>query len=276
MKTFSIITPTYNRAYILGNAITSLIEQTFSDWEMIIVDDGSTDNTKAVVNGFNEPRIKYFYQINKGPSAARNTGFAYADGQWIVYLDSDNDLLPNYLEHMFANVKDKSDILYALPKGNRYLELYKDGTCIKRINDSKDFPTSLNVKDVFMRKIHIDCNGFMHSRIFIDKGFKWDENIHRMEDWDFFMQLAEAYPDNFLYIQEVLSNYYQRFGTDGIVGNSSYASWAEAFETLYQKHRHDKLLQGQSWYPAKVEQYNKMQEEYEEGKIVSPTLRYFV
>ena len=73
--TVSVIIPTYNRAHLVGRAIRSVLNQTFQDFEIIVVDDGSTDNTEEVVKGFNDPRIRYIrHEENRGGSAARNTG----------------------------------------------------------------------------------------------------------------------------------------------------------------------------------------------------------
>jgi glycosyltransferase involved in cell wall biosynthesis len=94
MKTpfFSIITPTYNRAHMLSKTIESVLEQTFTDWELIIVDDGSTDHTKELVDRFiqKDPRINYVYQENAERSAARNNGIRNAKGEYICFLDSDD------------------------------------------------------------------------------------------------------------------------------------------------------------------------------------------
>jgi glycosyltransferase involved in cell wall biosynthesis len=95
---FSIILPTYNRAHHLSVAIKSVLEQTISDWELIVVDDGSTDNTEDVVLNFNDVRIKYIYQDNSERSAARNKGIELAKGEWLCFLDSDDYYLNNHLE----------------------------------------------------------------------------------------------------------------------------------------------------------------------------------
>lgn len=94
---FSVIIPTFNRAAQLCIPIDSILRQSFSDWELILVDDGSTDNTKQVVAGYNDPRIKYVYQQNRERSAARNNGIAHASGQYICFLDSDDYYLPEHL-----------------------------------------------------------------------------------------------------------------------------------------------------------------------------------
>ena len=79
----SVIVATYNRAKLLCETIDSILQQRFQDYELIVVDDGSTDNTRAVLEGFGS-RIRYLYQKNSGPSAARNAGVRHALGRWTV------------------------------------------------------------------------------------------------------------------------------------------------------------------------------------------------
>ena len=95
---FSIILPTYNRAHLLSTAIESVIAQSITDWELIIIDDGSTDNTKELVFSFQDSRIMYGHQENKGRSIARNAGLQNARGTWICFLDSDDWYLEDHLE----------------------------------------------------------------------------------------------------------------------------------------------------------------------------------
>ncbi len=95
---YSIILPTYNRAPLLSKAIKSVLAQTFTNWELIIIDDGSTDNTKDIVFSHKDPRIKYGHQENKGRSIARNAGLHHATGIWICFLDSDDWYLEDHLE----------------------------------------------------------------------------------------------------------------------------------------------------------------------------------
>jgi len=106
---FSVIMPTLNRAHVITRAIRSLLKQTFTDFELIIVDDGSSDNTKEVVEGLKEPRLRYIRQEKKGVSAARNAGVALARGRYITFLDSDDEVLPEWLES-FANGFDQPQI----------------------------------------------------------------------------------------------------------------------------------------------------------------------
>jgi len=95
----TVITPTYNRANLLPRAIKSVLDQTYQNFELIIVDDGSTDNTEEVVRTFFDERIKYFkHKKNKGVLGARNTGFKLAKGKYIAFLDDDDELFPEALE----------------------------------------------------------------------------------------------------------------------------------------------------------------------------------
>ena len=109
MPFFSIILPTYNRAYLLPKAIESVLSQTFVDWELIIVDDGSTDNTKELIEAYSNERIRYIYQINQERSAARNKGIENATGEYICFLDSDDYFLPEKLETIFSFIQQKNE-----------------------------------------------------------------------------------------------------------------------------------------------------------------------
>ena len=110
---FSIVLPTYNRADFISKAINSVILQTFKDWELIIIDDGSTDNTKELVSTFNNPGIKYFYQQNQERSVARNKGIEKSKGQYICFLDSDDYYLENHLLVLYEDIsKGNSPIAF--------------------------------------------------------------------------------------------------------------------------------------------------------------------
>jgi glycosyltransferase involved in cell wall biosynthesis len=108
---FSIIIPTYNRANIIRETIQSVCEQTFENWEIIIVDDGSTDNTSQVIKQISEsnPRIRYIFQKNAERSVARNNGAEHANGQFLLFLDSDDKYAPEHLEKLKRFINSKND-----------------------------------------------------------------------------------------------------------------------------------------------------------------------
>ena len=95
----SIIMPTYNRAHILPRAIESVLNQSYQNFELIIIDDGSSDDTYRVMKSYKDQRIRYIrYTENYGQSHARNVGINMAKGEYIAFLDSDNEWIPSHLE----------------------------------------------------------------------------------------------------------------------------------------------------------------------------------
>jgi glycosyltransferase involved in cell wall biosynthesis len=115
MPFFSIIIPTYNRATLLPKAIESVIDQTFGDWELIIVDDGSTDNTASVVKPYlADPRITYLYQHNQERCVARNNGICTSTGTYITFLDSDDYFMSQRLALLWKSIVEhgKQEVFY--------------------------------------------------------------------------------------------------------------------------------------------------------------------
>lgn len=110
----SVVIPTYNYAHFLPEAVQSVLAQTFPNFELIIVDDGSTDNTPEVAKRFlGDPRVRYVRQENRGLSAARNTGIREARGKYVAFLDPDDLWLPEKLEKQVALVEKDVDIALA-------------------------------------------------------------------------------------------------------------------------------------------------------------------
>ncbi len=108
----SIITPCYNGSKYIGETIDSVLAQTYSEWEMIIVDDGSKDNSAEIVQGYIEKdsRIKLIQQANAGSAAARNNGIRQANGQYIALLDADDLWDANFLEEQIRFMKEKDTV----------------------------------------------------------------------------------------------------------------------------------------------------------------------
>jgi len=116
--TVSVIISTYNRAYLIDRFIQSVLNQTYQDFELIVVDDGSTDNTEDIIRQFQEKdkRIKYIkHDKNKGGSAERNTGIKNSVGKYIAFQDSDDEWFPEKLEkqmEVFKNTSSKVGVVY--------------------------------------------------------------------------------------------------------------------------------------------------------------------
>lgn len=117
----SVVIPLFNKEKSISNTINSVLRQDFSDFEIVVVDDGSMDGSVAIVEAMNDPRIRLIKQENGGPSKARNTGVKNAKGEWIVFLDADDEMLPNALEifkniinaHMDIDIVDCNTMFYS-------------------------------------------------------------------------------------------------------------------------------------------------------------------
>ncbi len=109
----SVIIPSYNRAHIIQRAIDSVLSQTYECFEIIIVDDGSDDNTKSIVSSIKDNRIRYIYQENKGVCTARNKGIFQAKGDYLTFLDSDDYANQNWLSDFNEKILDNSfDLIF--------------------------------------------------------------------------------------------------------------------------------------------------------------------
>ena len=117
----SVIIPLYNKETTIEQSIRSLLTQSFSDFELIVVDDGSTDGSAEKIRGITDERMILICQENGGPSKARNTGVKHARGEWIVFLDADDELLPDALQIMTAAIKRYPDA--DLVDFNKYLRI---------------------------------------------------------------------------------------------------------------------------------------------------------
>lgn len=118
--TLSVVIPTYNRSELLKETIQSVLNQTFKGYELLVVDDGSSDDTEKVVKEFNDPRVKYLYKENGGQSSARNLGIYHSKGEWIAFLDHDDLWHKDYLKRMFkhiTNLDDEIKVIYTQVKG---------------------------------------------------------------------------------------------------------------------------------------------------------------
>lgn len=111
---FSIVVPTYNRALLVKDTVQSMLAQSFTDLEIIVVDDGGTDSTKETLSAFNDERLKYFWKENGERGAARNYGLSKASGQYICFFDSDDFMRPDHLEkvHRFLTEQAFPEIVF--------------------------------------------------------------------------------------------------------------------------------------------------------------------
>jgi glycosyltransferase involved in cell wall biosynthesis len=192
---FSIIIPTYNRAEFIGKTINSILNQTYQNFEIIVVDDGSTDDTKNLILQINDSRLKYYYKSNGERGAARNFGVSKSNGDYVTFLDSDDLLLENHFEiaknelcrlncnvfHIRYFLKDElKNILIEMP--------FLKGDLREKIIEGNFF----------------SCQGmFLKKAICIKNPFVEDKNLATLEDWELWLRICS---ENEIYYSNQLTS----------------------------------------------------------------------
>lgn len=190
----SVIMPTYNSEAFLGEAIASVVAQTYPHWELIVIDDGSTDGTAAVVSEFAalEPRARVIRQENAGPAAARNRGIASARGRWVAFLDADDLWREDKLALQVARIAGRHDVV--VYSQSQQIYSFADEQVPSRIISYEDCPTRVE----FLRKLLTDemkpaitCSVLLERQL-LDRVGCFDEALANAEDWDLWIRLAEV------------------------------------------------------------------------------------
>lgn len=202
----SVVIATYNNGHLLKRAIQSILSQTFREFELIVVDDGSGDNTKEVVESIPDERIRYLHhQKNKGEAAARNTAIAEAKGEYIAFLDSDDEALPERLDVQLRVFESNEDTL-----GVVFSDMIRvDRSGSQRVlhapsimpSEGDMYEKALAFK-VF--KVGVGTSMFRKS-CFNDVGL-FDESLPYYVDLDLFIRLSKKY--RFYHINKPLIKYY--------------------------------------------------------------------
>lgn len=212
MPLVSIIIPAYNRARFLPETLNSALGQSIADIECIVVDDGSTDGTKDVVDRFSErdPRVRYLQQENRGPSAARNYGLAEARGRFIQFLDSDDIIVPDKLAQQLAQLDGAGNLAMSYCD-YRYCAHDDVNETASRDNlPPPRFVMQRALWDIASRwetgfSIPMHCFLF-DARFFRECGIRFDEELANHEDWDCWMRIFALDPKVF-HIPEMLAIY---------------------------------------------------------------------
>jgi glycosyltransferase involved in cell wall biosynthesis len=202
---FSIIIPTYNSADKLSKAIKSVLDQTFIDFEIIVVDDGSLDNTKEIIFGFDDFRVKYFWIPNSGgPARPRNLGVVNALGMWICFLDADDWWKLNKLETCFPFLDNKVDILY-----HDLSIVYKSSNIFQKKVAKGRYLNSFILRDLLIHGNCINNSSVIIRKSIFDKiGLICEsKEMVAAEDLNTWLRVAEV-SSNFFYLPISLGFYY--------------------------------------------------------------------
>ncbi len=199
----SVIIPTHNRAEFLPSAITSVLNQTFQDFEIIIVDDCSKDNTQEVVRGFNDMRIKYIRnEVNKGEAGSRNVGILNSNAEYIAFLDDDDEWLPDKLRLQVDLLENNPSIVGVVYTG--YVEVDRSNN--KIIWQMVPAKRGNIYKDILVKNYVGVPSTVVLRRACFEKVSLFDENIIYPTDYDMWIRLSDKFC--FEYIKESLVRYY--------------------------------------------------------------------
>lgn len=194
----SVVVPSFNYAHFLPETLDSVLAQTFKSFELIVVDDGSTDNTKEVMKPYlNDPRVRYVYQENRGPSAARNTGIRESRGQLIAFVDPDDLWYPTKLQKQLALMESgEIGLCYCLAE-----HIDEAGNPLPDI--SFPHPPGATYKDLlYVNWIVGSSSSVLVRKEIFDEAGLFDESMKGLEDLDMWIRILRRHKS--AYVNEVL------------------------------------------------------------------------
>ncbi|MCK4641667.1 MAG: glycosyltransferase [Candidatus Marinimicrobia bacterium] len=182
----SVIIPTYNRGDELKRAIKSVLSQTYKNYELIVVDDGSTDNTSRILSRFTD-KIRFYSKLHGGVSSARNFGLEKSEGTWVAFLDSDDYWLPEKLDRQMQYIREHPDIMI-VQTDEKWIRKGKFVNPMKKHQKYSGwiFPRCLPLCIVSPSAV------LVHQKVFNDVGV-FDENLPVCEDYDLWLRIAYKY-----------------------------------------------------------------------------------
>ena len=189
MPLVSVIVPAYNAQRTIGETLQSVFDQTFTDFELIVINDGSIDNTPEIVSSFTDPRLNFFSYPNAGVSASRNRGVSHAGGEYISFIDADDLWTSDKLEGQIEALQSHPQAAVA----------YSWTNCIDQfgrfVERDERITLSGNVYAEILVRYFLESgsNALITRQAFTEIG-GFDESSVGGEDWDFFIRLAARYP----------------------------------------------------------------------------------
>lgn len=201
---FSIVLPVFNREKSIMNAVNSVLGQTYSSWELIIIDDRSTDNTAKVLSGIKDPRVKVILlKNNKGAAGARNAGLRIARGEFISFLDSDDYYEADFLKESLKTLHGTPENIGFMWTGTRFhsASSFKENPAWVPIRRSTPYETLLH-------SLHIGTNTGITLKAEVLKvcGF-FNEELPAAEDTEFFLRISKSF--DYTYNEKVLINIFR-------------------------------------------------------------------
>ena len=235
----SIIIPTYNRAHLISETLDSIIAQTYTNWECIIVDDGSTDNTIEVIKRYTQNESRFQYHLRpkhrqKGPNSCRNFGYELSKGKFINWFDSDDIMLFSFLEKQIDSIAMEADMSVC-----KFVYFDFD----KGIGTKENNIVSNNlIEDYLIGKITFHTFSPVWTKEFLNRQVElFDESIRNLDDWDFNLRMLYQAPKT-AYIDEVLIKY--RVHDSSLSQEINKLNFEEIKSEFRAREKHLKLIKG--------------------------------
>lgn len=221
----SVVVPTYNRGHLIARTIDSVLKQTYSNFEIIIVDDASKDNTSEVIASYTDKRIKYIkLKENSKGTKPRNVGILESKGDYIALLDSDDEWLPLKLEKQIEFIKNYNGVNFLC-----FTNLIFEESNRKLVSKNEKIDESTNIFDyILLNDNCVQTSTYMFPSK-LGKKVLFGPNIKKHQDWDFCLRLLKQ-GTKFIFLPEPLSIYHIDKRGDRIATNSKYKlslEWGE-------------------------------------------------
>jgi len=221
----TVVIPTYKRFHLIGRAIQSVLDQTYQNFEIVIIDDSPNEDTEKIVGEFNDKRIKYIRnKIRRGYSGARNQGVKESDenSKYIAFLDDDDEYFPLFLEKTLKKLEEKEDIVYVFTQPELR---FQNGKRLRQI------PGKWNWNESWNKNVGNGC--VLRKEIFTKANIWYDEKM-LFEDLDFGIRILQRFKGEF--ISEVLRAYYYPLIKGGSLSTSFRQEIpSEEIEYFYKK-----------------------------------------
>jgi glycosyltransferase involved in cell wall biosynthesis len=224
----TVVIPCYNQAHFLSEAIESVLSQSYQRYEIVVVDDGSTDNTSEVASRYPPEKVRLIRQENKGLSAARNAGLGGARGEYVVFLDADDRLLSDALEVGVRELEAHPECAFVSGCWNN---IATDGSPRPTLHSPHDEP------DHYLALLHscyIRVHAVMYRRSVFHTVGGFDTSLSASEDYDLYLRIARDYPVR--HHGEVVAEYRRRHGANMTIDPALILSTSVAVHRSQRKH----------------------------------------
>lgn len=263
LPSISFIIPTYNRANTLPEAIKSVLEQSMSNWELLVVDDGSTDKTRELINSFqNDNRVRYFFQENRGVSAARNRGIDESKGEYLIFLDSDDKLLPGLTTKLHTIGLEKFDMVFWQVKKifHDHSEIWKAQKLEKIYREIT--ATFLSGSACYKKSILVELGGF-------------DEKLQFSENYELGMRISQKEDLKYKLLEEIFLIYNVKPFRENSLPSNKITSLKYLLHKHYEvylkdSYSHSRLLYQLGYLSEKLKNKGDAKEYYKKAWKIKP------